>query len=131
MDKDYDAWNGRKKQISLGRDRKVFFAEGDIWWCTFGINVGAETDGKGDWFRRPVVVLKKFAGELCFVIPLSTRQKRGTWFCEVSVLGETRFAFLHQVRTVSALRFQRKIGVLAPGELVHVKRQLKRLLGLS
>lgn len=42
----YDEWNKEKKKIS-DIDKKVFFKEGEIWWCSLGINLGEEVYGKG------------------------------------------------------------------------------------
>jgi hypothetical protein len=37
------------------------FKEGDIWWCSIGMNVGVEIFGKGKYFARPVIIFKKFS----------------------------------------------------------------------
>ncbi len=60
MEKNFDSWNTKKKEIDTSvSNEKIYFREGDIWWCTIGINVGAESNGKGFEFRRPVLVYKK------------------------------------------------------------------------
>ena len=45
--------------------------ERDIWWCSIGVNIGDEIDGKNELFHRPVLILKKFSSELCLVAPTS------------------------------------------------------------
>ena len=35
------------------------FKEGELWWCSIGINVGVEIFGKGPDAVRPVVIFKK------------------------------------------------------------------------
>ena len=42
------------------RQRKPLFKEGEIWWCSIGLNVGDEEYGKGPFFQRPVLIFKKF-----------------------------------------------------------------------
>ena len=50
LDKAYDLWNRNKKSLSK-QSRKILFKEGDIWWCSLGINLGTESFGKGKTFH--------------------------------------------------------------------------------
>jgi mRNA interferase MazF len=64
--KNFDAWNGLKK-IQDAKDRlaqPIFCRERDISWISLGLNIGDEEDGKGDFFERPVLVVKKFNNNL-------------------------------------------------------------------
>lgn len=45
-----------------------------------GYNVGREVYGKGDKFRRPVLVLNAFKNGIFFGIPLSSKTKNKTGF---------------------------------------------------
>jgi len=56
--KDFDNWNNIKKKLDKS-DQNQSFYEKEIWWCSVGINVGSEHDGKGNRFMRPVYILKK------------------------------------------------------------------------
>ena len=58
MEIKYDQWNNVKKELA-NREEKFFFKEGEIWWVSLGQNLGTESYGKGDTFRRPVLVIKK------------------------------------------------------------------------
>ncbi len=51
------------------------FKEGEIWWTSFGVNVGIETDGKNDKFNRPVLVVKKFNGKQFWAVPITSKFK--------------------------------------------------------
>jgi UDP-N-acetylbacillosamine transaminase len=74
-DQTYDNWNEKKK--SIAKDvKKIFFKEGEIWWVTLGLNVGEETYGKGDNFRRPVLIFRKLTGSSCVVLPLTSKEKK-------------------------------------------------------
>jgi hypothetical protein len=43
MEKDFDQWNSLKKQ--LNENERIFYAHPrEIWWCSLGINIGAEID---------------------------------------------------------------------------------------
>ena len=41
-------------------DKGVIFKQGEVWWCSLGLNLGEEIFGKGEKFSRPVLVFKKF-----------------------------------------------------------------------
>jgi len=125
----YDSWNNKKKNLST-KKRKILFKESEIWWCSLGMNLGTESFGKGESFQRPVLVIKKLDKESCIGIPLTTRQKTGTWFSEILVFGEKRWAMLYQIRMISTIRFQRRMGFLKKKDLAKVKEKLGALLEL-
>lgn len=56
----FDLWNSFKKilsvKISENAEKKILFKEGEIWWASIGYNLGEEVCGKGEKFRRPVIV---------------------------------------------------------------------------
>ena len=130
MKKDFDVWNTNKKEIEKGTP-DFLYNEGEIWWCSVGLNIGEETCGKGDTFRRPILVIKKLSRKSCIGIPLSTQKKEGTRFAEISVQGESRFALLYQIRMFSTNRFQRRMASLELSQLNIVKEKLEALLELS
>lgn len=49
MEKEFDAWSLIKKQIH-SMEGRAFAHPREIWWCSLGINVGAEIDGKHENF---------------------------------------------------------------------------------
>ena len=78
MPKDFDKWNEYKKTINKS-GRIVNFHEREIWWCSLGINVGFEEDGKGAQSERPILVMKGFSRQLCWVVPLSASNKNNKY----------------------------------------------------
>ena len=130
MQKDFDQWNTKKKSLEEV-EKKFLFKTGDIWWCSVGLNIKAESCGKGDDFQRPVLVLKKLSATSFIGIPLSTQEKTGTWFTEITISGEKRWALLYQVRMFSTNRFQRRLATLDDKDFVRVKEKLEALLELS
>jgi hypothetical protein len=46
MKKDFEKWNGKKKNIHENSPR-VFFNVGQIWFAYLGANIGFEQDGSG------------------------------------------------------------------------------------
>jgi mRNA interferase MazF len=130
MDKDFNRWNEQKKVLEQRQD-KVLFKEGEIWWCAIGLNIGNESCGKGETFRRPILILKKLSGSQCIGIPLSTQKKVGSWFTEILVQNRIQYILLYQIRMFSVYRFQRRITVLETSDFMQVKRKLEALLELS
>ena len=129
MEKDFDKWNSKKKELEK-LSKKFLFKTGDIWWCSVGLNIKAESCGKGEDYQRPVLVLRKLSGESFIGIPLSSKKKEGTWFCEITVHGEQRYALLYQIRMFSANRFQRRLASLDDADFKRVKEKLEALLEL-
>ncbi len=83
MNKDFEKWNIRKIWIHKEKPR-VFFKERDVWWCSMGLNVGFEQDGKGDKFSRPILVFKKFNQEIFWGIPLTTKIKENKFYLPIN-----------------------------------------------
>jgi len=46
-----------KNQITKNRQNSLFY-EREIWFCSVGMNLGHEEDGKQDQFLRPIIILK-------------------------------------------------------------------------
>lgn len=129
MDQEYDNWNIIKKELSINEE-KFFFKEGDIWWVSLGKNLGTESYGKGEIFRRPVLIIKKLNSNSCICLPLTSKSKIGTWFTEISFQNETKTVLLYQIRMINTKRFQRRLGVLDDNDFKKVKEKLKFLLEL-
>ena len=73
MIKDFDTWNALKKELENENIRIVH--EGQIWWCSLGLNIGHEQDGKNQKYERPVLIIKKFNNAVVWTVPLSTKIK--------------------------------------------------------
>jgi mRNA interferase MazF len=129
MEKDFDAWNIRKKYLDTSK-RSLFFKEGEIWWCSVGVNVGEEVYGKGNDFRRPVVILKKLSQNSCVLAPTSTKEKSGSWFHHLNIRDKDRWVMMHQIRFISANRLWVRESTLAEEEFTELKKSVATLLGL-
>ncbi len=49
MEKNFLEWHEHKSRIHVNPTRP-FFHEREIWFCSLGLNVGFEQDGRGDEF---------------------------------------------------------------------------------
>jgi len=92
----FNKWNIKKQEIHFSDvTGKIYFKEGQIWWCSVGQNVGSESLGKGEYFTRPILIIKKLSSDLCIALPLTSKKKTGTWFEEITFGGETICALLY------------------------------------
>lgn len=130
MKKDFDLWNIQKKKLE-DVSSKFFFKEGEVWWCAVGLNIANESCGKGETFRRPIIILKKLSARNFIGIPVSTQKKTGSWFTSISIHGHTQCVLLYQIRMFSTNRFQRRLATLDSNEFLEVKEKLDALLELS
>ncbi len=106
--KDFDTWNIQKKKIQLS-EFLGFIHEREIWWCSLGLNIGDEEDGKNEKFERPVLVLKKFNRRIVLAVPLTTKIKDNPYYFTFTH-DDIKFALiLSQVRLISTSRLSRRI----------------------
>lgn len=128
--KQFDAWNGVKKNIHA-KNQLAFFKARDIFWANIGENVGFEQNGKGDDFTRPVLILKKFTTTMFFGVPLSTQSKSGSFFFDFEFIdGQTSTALLVQAKMFDVKRLDKKIGTMGKDDFEKLKVKLRSLLEL-
>jgi mRNA-degrading endonuclease toxin of MazEF toxin-antitoxin module len=126
MEKDFAKWNELKTRLQRKKNQFVFNG-GDIWFCSLGLNLGHEEDGKGDVFLRPVVILKKINNDTFLAIPLTTKEKIGNRYYSFD-FGEKRVtAILAQVRLLDGKRLWRKKGVMAQTQFFEMMKKFKAL----
>lgn len=130
MEKNFDNWNDIKKTLE-NSEKKYLFKEGEIWWLSVGLKLKEESCGKGQIFRRPVLVLKKLSGKSFIGIPLTSKEKIGTWFTDITFNNEKRFVLLYQIRMFSTVRFESRMATLDDIDFQKVKEKLESLLELS
>ena len=132
MKRMYDQWNLKKQDLQKRIPPNwIYFNEGDVWWCSLGLNLGSETFGKGRDFCRPMLIIKKLSSELCIALPITSNKKEGTWFTKISIKDESRWVMLHQIRMIHKKRFQRKVGRVDSTDFNKTKEKLETLLELS
>jgi len=79
MNKDFTHWHHLKTKIDTSHPVPTF-KERQIWWCSIGVNVGVEQDGKDEPFHRPVLVVRKFNRRLFWGIPLTSKRKEFPYY---------------------------------------------------
>ena len=74
--------------------------------------MGVEINGKGKDFTRPVLIFKKYDKYSFLGLPLSTKNKIGTWYAPIYFLGIPQVVVLCQSKVFDYRRLDSKIGEL-------------------
>jgi mRNA interferase MazF len=130
MAKDFDLWNDDKKRID--KINKIFyFKEREVWWCSLGVNIGYEADGKNQQFVRPILILKTFGNGTCWMLPLTSVKKENPYYYECLIQGaiEKSYIVLSQIKLISNKRIIKKMGMISREDFQKVKKEITRILG--
>ena len=130
MQKDFDEWNKIKKSLQNNKDEiDLFINIGEVWMMNFGVNIGHEQNGGGEYFSRPGLIVKKFNRNMFWVLPLSTKQKRFDFYYNFKdPLGRDVAAILAQIKLCSVKRLRRKLYEIDNKNLENIILKLKDLL---
>ena len=107
----------------------TYFKEGEIWWCSVGLNIGDEEFGKGPAFQRPVLIFKKFTSNSFLGLPLTGRIKEGSWYIPIRLPKQMSSLMLHQARVFDARRLIDKIATMNDYTFTSVKERFVEFYG--
>lgn len=127
MDKNFDSWNSQKKKLDLEK-RAPLFREREIWWCSLGVNIGSEEDGKGEKYLRPIIILRKFNSSIFYGMPLTSKSKSSQFYVPLYAGGVHGSVLLSQMRLIDAKRLSYRLGKISKTDFSFVKEKLKELL---
>jgi len=126
--KDFNNWNQKKILLNNNRD-SFFYHEREVWWCSLGVNVGFEQDGKGEDFSRPILVIKGFSRNVLLCIPLTTKPKEGKYYLDISLKDEIkRKVILSQIRLIDSKRLKEKICTIDKKQFRIIKQKIIHLI---
>jgi len=127
---DYDRWNRQKKRLE--QNPPLHFRPREIYFMSIGRNVGREVYGKGEKFLRPVLVYRKLSRYTFIGIPLTSREKAGSYFFPFSYKeGRISVAMLHQMRAFDIRRAAYKSGVMAKTDFDRLKQTLGKFMEIT
>lgn len=129
MEKDFSQWHTLKTAIQKSEQR-FHVHEREIWFCSLGLNVGYEQDGRGEKSSRPVIIVKKFNQDLSWCVPLTrTKKLNHPYFLSFSFddKGQSS-AILSQIRLIDKKRMQYKIGTMSLSDFEEMKKRLRQFL---
>lgn len=101
--------------------------ERDLWWVSFGENIGSEINGKSGLFSRPGIILKKLSREFYLVAPTTSQKKDGSWYVEITQENKYMYVCLHQVRTIDHRRLSSRLGQIDSDDFEKVKTAFMKL----
>ena len=127
MEKDFIGWHAVKEELHDARVAPSF-QEREVWWCSVGVNIGHETDGKSRFYNRPVLVVRKFNRHIFFGVPLTTRIKENAYYHPIEFKGRSQCVMLSQLRLWDSRRLTDKMGQLSKGQFRGVRESLRELL---
>lgn len=120
MEKEFGVWHRLKADIHAS-EREVLFPPQEVWWCSIGINVGVEADGKHSLFERPVIVFRKCSKEMFWALPLTTKIKSPSPYYFPFILNEVhQTALISQMRVLSSKRLIRRLAKLSDAEFTRL-----------
>ena len=130
MQEIFTLWNHLKQKIN-GRSAIPSFRERDVFYAHLGQNIGHEQNGKGDDFRRPILIFCRF-NKHCFLgIPLTTTKKNNPFYFEMKLSNQRKsFAVLSQIRMIDARRLVHKTDRMSGQDFRLLKQALKNILKL-
>ena len=110
--KDFDGWNELKKNLNSKNDPPQFKSS-EIWWCSIGVNVGFEEDGKNENFERPVLIVRKYNKDLFVGLPMTSILKDNKFHYRLpDYKGSKSMVILSQPRVLSSNRLLRRVQFL-------------------
>ena len=103
MNNRFNKWNILKQELN-NQEKDIKFRARDIYFMSVGQNIGKESYGKGEEFLRPVLVYKKLSKETFIGIPLTSKEKNGTYFFNFTSKGKKSTASLNQIKVFDIKR---------------------------
>ena len=127
MEKDFDRWNEVKKKTNSG-EFIDFVHPREVWWCSLGVNVGYEQDGKHDTFERPILVVRKFNNDMVLAVPLSTSIKNNPYNVVFTHGGQEASALISQIRLISTKRLKRYMYRMSGGIFKKIREEVRKMI---
>jgi mRNA interferase MazF len=132
MRKNFDKWNEEKKIVDAKNiNVELFFYAREIWWCSVGLNVGVEADGKHENFERPMLIIKKFNADMVWALPLTTQGRADKYHYKLNHTEIKSFVVLSQLKTISTKRLLRKVGSISESDFREVIIKLQKFLKIE
>lgn len=126
-EKRFEEWIGLKEKLHFGGSMPKI-NEDEIWWCSFGENIGVEINGKNKLFSRPVFIFKKLSRFGFIGIPLTSQDKSGSWYVKFDFQGKNEVAVLSQIGTFSVSRLSSRMGKLDKKDSQRIRESLHKFL---
>lgn len=129
MEKDFSKWHKLKTKLQgQEMDEELFFNIRDVWYCSVGLNLGREEDGKNENYERPVLIIKKFNNEIFLALPITSGIKDGRYYHQFNIKDQPNSIILSQIRLLDKKRLLRKMFVFPEDDFKEVMNKLKKII---
>jgi len=125
--KEFDQWNILKKKLA-SREGRIFFREGEIWWCCVGVNIGSEQDGKGNMYLRPVLIYRKINNHTFLGIPLTRTLREDITHIPFYFDYDFHSVILSQIRIFDTKRLFKIKGKISDYLFSKIKKKVIALM---
>lgn len=130
MSKNYSQWHELKQAVN-DRPPIQSYHEREVWWCSIGENVGYEEDGKNELFERPILVVKKFNGELFLGVSLTTKRRDNKYYHPIKIGELPGSVMVSQLRVLSSRRLSRRLERLGKVRFADICEKLSSLVSVE
>lgn len=127
MEKDFENWHKLKFVLDT-RTNSPIFQEREIWWCSLGVNIGDEENGKGDKFNRPILIIRKFNKRIFWGLPLTTQVKDKPHYYKIHFKDKTQCVMVTQFKLLDSKRLTHRMGQLSREQFEGIRSVLKELI---
>ena len=127
LSKRFAKWIRVKEKLHSNQVNRPHVTESEVWWISFGENIGSEINGKGPLFTRPGIVFKKLTGNKFLTLPTTSQIKLGSWYVPVQYGDHAVCVILSEARIVDTRRLTSRVGRLNASEFKKVKEGFKQL----
>ncbi len=127
MENEFNNWSIKKQKIDI-KKTTPYIKERDIYWCSIGINIGDEENGKSELFARPVLIFKKFSANLFWGIPLSSKLKDNSYYLQINFKDSVNSIMVSHLRLYDAKRLNMRMGRLSKNEYAKVVQTIINLI---
>lgn len=125
--KDFVGWAKFAKELE-NRPRPTNLKSGIICWCYLGVNVGTEQDGTGENFARPALILDLLGPNQAFILPFTSRIKKGRSYMQVMVKGNPETLIINQPRAIDMKRLGYYLDEVNDEQLQNIRRIVANLI---
>lgn len=127
MFKRFIVWIGLKEILHASNFEAPLVNEREIWWISFGENIGSEINGKSNLFSRPGIIFKKLSHSFYLVVPTTSQKREGSWYVNITYNEKDMYACLHQIRTIDYRRLSSRFGQIDSEEFMKVRKTFDNL----
>ena len=126
MTKDFIKWNKIKSKLNERQYKPPKVKEGDVYWFSFGLNIGSEIDGKGNNLDRPGLIYKIISKTSYLIIPLTTSEHyKSKWNLDVMNANDNKKSKLcfNEIRRMDFRRMKNFIFSLKNEDMLIIEKK--------